>query len=80
MTTSTPTTDAVTIYRICPRCNGSGQVPDGDSKWGSASDACRVPCPDCKLVRVVELGKFGMTYYGMEIQLDLGWEMCTPCL
>ncbi len=39
-----------TLYRLCPRCQGAGQVSDERSeRVGFLS----LPCPDCTLLRVV---------------------------
>lgn len=47
--------DRPKLYRECPRCNGTGRVPDSSFLWGAASSHCEVPCPDCRMVRVVEV-------------------------
>jgi hypothetical protein len=49
---TTKNTD-VTLYCLCPKCGGSGQV--ADDRWeADVRSYCMRPCPDCKSLRVVE--------------------------
>src|SRR5215813_2034005 len=42
----------IQLYRVCPACYGSGQVPDDRFETQSA---CTRPCGICKPMRVVEV-------------------------
>ncbi len=44
------------LFRVCPTCGGSGQVPD-DRFADDVRTGCTRPCPDCRYLRVVEAGR-----------------------